>query len=489
MNDIDPARLTARVPVELSIGGKWRPASTGRTFDVVNPADETVLCRVADADAADATAALDAAVDAAGPWAARPARQRSDILRACYDALLARREEVARLITVEMGKPLAESRAEVDYGAGFLRWFAEAATRIHLSGGYGAEPGGQYRIVTTKRPVGPSLLITPWNFPLAMGTRKIGAALAAGCTAVIKPAEQTPLTTLLLAEILRETGLPDGVLNVVTTTDPAGVVQSLTADERLRKISFTGSTAVGKQLLGQAAHGVLRSSLELGGNAPLLVFDDADLDQAVAGATVAKMRNGGESCVAANRIYVQSGVVEEFTARLTERLAAVRTGPGWEAGTDLGPLIDRQQRDKVAALVDDAVSQGAELLLGGETPDGPGFFYPPTVLRDVPRSARLRAEEIFGPVAAVSAFDSEQDAVATANDTPYGLASYLFTRDLSRALRVAEDLDSGITGVNRGVISNPAAPFGGIKASGLGREGGTEGLEEYLETKYIAVQL
>lgn len=489
MVDIDRARLLQAVPTELFIGGKRVPSRSGATFEVVDPASGELLLRVADAGPEDGIAALDAAVDAAADWAATPPQVRADVLRAAYDALIERREEIAALITLEMGKPLAEARGEVDYGAGFFRWFSESATRLHLDGGYGVEPGGQYRIITTKRPVGPSLLVTPWNFPLAMGTRKIGAALAAGCTAVIKPAEQTPLTTLLLAEVLREAGLPDGVVNVVTTTDAAGLVQPVMADPRLRKISFTGSTRVGKLLLGQAADHVLRSSMELGGNAPLLVFDDADVDTAVEGAVVAKLRNGGESCVAANRIHVQSGVVEEFTRKLTKRMASFRPGPGLDPASTLGPLIDDRQRTKVAGLVDDAVAKGAELLLGGEVPTGKGYFYPPTVLRGVPHDAELRTEEIFGPVAVIYPFDTEAEAIAAANDTPFGLASYLFSQNLSRAMRVAEALDSGMTGINRGVISNPAAPFGGIKESGLGREGSSHGIEEYLETKYIGLGL
>ena len=489
MAEIDRAAALAAAPAELFIGGRWRPARGRAAFEVVDPADESVLRRVADAGPSDASDALDHAVDAAADWTGMAPQRRADILRAAHDGLLRRREEIATLITLEMGKPLAEARGEVDYGAGFFRWFSESASRLHLDGDYGVEPGGQYRIITTKRPVGPTLLITPWNFPLAMGTRKIGAALAAGCPVVIKPAEQTPLTMLLLAEVLREAGLPDGVLGVLTTTDAAGLVQPMIADPRLRKISFTGSTRVGKLLLGQAAEGVLRSSMELGGNAPLLVFDDADIDAAVDGATVAKLRNGGESCVAANRIYVQSGVLEEFTGKLTERLAAVRTGSGLDPDTGLGPMIDARQRDKVAELVDDAVERGAELLLGGKVPGGPGYFYPPTVLRAIPADAELRTEEIFGPVAAIYPFDTEEQAIGAANDTRFGLASYVFTKDLSRAMRVAEALDSGMTGVNRGVVSNPAAPFGGIKESGLGREGSSEGIEEYLETKYIGLQL
>jgi succinate-semialdehyde dehydrogenase / glutarate-semialdehyde dehydrogenase len=489
MADIDRARLLESVPTELFIGGKWAPARSRATFEVVDPASEEILVRVADASSEDGIAALDAAVDAAAGWAATPPWKRADLLRAAYDAILARREEIATLITLEMGKPLAESRGEVDYGATFFRWFSESASRMHLEGAYGTEPGGGYKIMTYKRPVGPTLLVTPWNFPLAMGTRKIGAALAAGCTVVIKPAEQTPLTMLLFAEVMREAGLPDGVLNVITTSDAAGVVAPIMADPRLRKISFTGSTQVGKLLLGQAAEGVLRSSMELGGNSPLLVFDDADIDAAVDGATMAKMRNGGESCVAANRIYVQSGVLEEFTRKLAERLGSFRTGHGLEEGVTLGPLIDGEQRAKVVRLVDDAVDKGATVVMGGEVPSGAGHFYPPTVLRDVPRDAAMHDEEIFGPVAAIYSFDTEREAIERANDTPYGLASYLFTRDLSRAVRVAEALDTGMTGINRGVVSNPAAPFGGIKESGLGREGSSEGIEEYLETKYIGMQL
>ncbi|MFF5847160.1 NAD-dependent succinate-semialdehyde dehydrogenase [Streptomyces massasporeus] len=473
------------VPKQLFIGGGWQDAESGRTLSVDNPATGEELCRVADASPADGQRAVDAAVAAQPAWAATPPRTRSEILRRAYDLITARTEDLALLMTLEMGKPLTEARAEVAYGAEFFRWFSEEAVRI--DGGLMTAPDGRNRLLVTRQPVGPCLLITPWNFPLAMGTRKIGPAIAAGCTIVLKPAPQTPLTSLALAAILKEAGLPDGVLNIITTTDAAGVVEPLLRGRQIRKLSFTGSTAVGRILLAQCADTVIRTSMELGGNAPLIVFDDADLDTAVEGTMVAKMRNMGESCCAANRIYVHSSLADEFAQRLTARMAALKVGDGTEPGTDVGPLIDVAGRSKAHDLVQDAVKRGATILTGGELPEGPGCFYPPTVLSGIAPESQIIDTEIFGPVAAIRTFDTEDEAVTAANDTEFGLAAYLFTQNLDRALRVAERLESGMIGLNTGLVSNPAAPFGGIKQSGLGREGGTVGINEFLEHKYIAV--
>jgi len=474
-------------PTDLFIGGKWQAAEGGKTLAVEDPATGTTLCSVADASVADGLAALDAAVAAQADWAATPPRDRGEILRRTYELMTARADELALLMTLEMGKPVAESKGEIAYAAEFFRWFSEEAVRI--DGGYQIAPNGKGRFVVLRQPVGPCLLITPWNFPAAMGARKIGPAVAAGCTMVIKPAAQTPLSMLKLAELMTEAGLPAGVLNVVTTSNAGGVMEPLIKDGRARKLSFTGSTPVGKKLIEQSADQVLRTSMELGGNAPLIVFEDADLDKAVAGAMLAKMRNGGEACTAANRIYVHSSVIDAFGAKLTERMAALKVGRGTEDGVDVGPLIDATQRDKVADLVADAIAQGAEVLLGGSVAEGNGYFYPPTVLAGVPASARLQKEEIFGPVAPLTAFEDEAEAVRMANDTEFGLVSYLFTQDISRALRVSEALESGMVGLNQGIVSNPAAPFGGVKQSGLGREGGSVGIDEYLDVKYIAVSL
>ncbi|ACU97993.1 NAD-dependent succinate-semialdehyde dehydrogenase [Saccharomonospora viridis] len=487
MNAVTESSVVEAVTKQLFIGGKWTPASNGATFAVHDPATGQVLCEVADASPEDGKAALDAAVSAQAEWAAHPPRERGEILRRAYEALLARQEELALLMTLEMGKPLAESRGEVSYAAEFFRWFAEEAVRI--DGGYAVAPNGVGRVLVTKQPVGPSLLITPWNFPMAMGTRKIGPAVAAGCTMVVKPAEQTPLSMLALAQILADAGLPEGVLNVVTTSDAGGVMEPLIRDGRARKLSFTGSTAVGRKLLEQCADKVLRTSMELGGNAPFLVFDDADLDAAVEGAMQAKMRNIGEACTAANRFYVQRGIADEFARRLTERMSALPIGRGTEDGVVVGPLIDQAAVEKVDTLVQDAARRGAEVLTGGSAIDGPGHFYQPTVLTDVPTDALLAREEIFGPVAPISVFDTEEEAVAAANDTEYGLVGYVYTSDVKRALRVSERLETGMVGLNQGIVSNPAAPFGGVKQSGLGREGGTVGIDEFLETKYIAVSL
>jgi succinate-semialdehyde dehydrogenase / glutarate-semialdehyde dehydrogenase len=476
-----------RVARELFIGGQWREAAAGRTLAVEDPSTGELLALVADAGAADARAALDAAASAQKGWAAHPPRERGEILRRGFERITEQSDDLALVMTLEMGKPLAESKAEVAYAAEFLRWFGEEAVRI--DGRYATAPNGGGRLLTMRQPVGPCLLITPWNFPMAMGTRKIGPAIAAGCTMVIKPAQQTPLSMLSLAQILEEVGLPPGVLNVVTTSSAGSVVEPLFDDPRLRKLSFTGSTAVGRTLLARATNQILRVSMELGGNAPFIVFDDADLDAAVEGAVVAKMRNIGEACTAANRFHVASPVESEFAARLADRLGAMRMGRGTEEGVEVGPLIDERGRRKVADLVEDALARGAKALVGGKAGDGRGYFYAPTVLEGVPPDARALKEEIFGPVAPVAGFDSEEAAIAAANDTEFGLVAYVYTSDLRRALRVVEALETGMVGLNQGMVSNPAAPFGGVKHSGFGREGGREGIEEYLSTKYVAINL
>ncbi|MEU6185009.1 NAD-dependent succinate-semialdehyde dehydrogenase [Nocardia sp. NPDC047038] len=473
------------VPRGLFIQGQWR--ATTRTLPVFDPSTGGLLCEVADANPDDGRAALDAACAAQADWAATAPRERSDLLMRVHRALLADTDRLGLIATLEMGKPLAEARGEIAYAAEFFRWFAEEAVR--LDGGYMPAPTGGSRFLVARQPVGPSLLITPWNFPVAMGARKIAPALAAGCTCVVKPAEQTPLSMLALAQVLADAGLPAGVVNVVTTADPAAVMTPLILDDRSRKLSFTGSTAVGKQLLAQCAQTVMRTSMELGGNAPLLVFDDADLDEAVEGTVAAKMRNIGQACTAANRILVQRGVAEVFARRLAERLAALPMGRGTEPDVVVGPLIDTEAVAKVQRLVDDARARGAGVLTGGAAWDGPGTFYPATVLVDVPDDAELCHTEIFGPVAAIGVFDTEDEAVRRANDTPYGLVSYVFTENLRRGLRVCEALETGMVGLNQGVVSNPAAPFGGVKESGLGREGGLTGIDEFLETKYIGVRL
>ena len=477
--------VVERVPTGLYIGGEWREASGAATLAVEDPATGEVLAEVADATAEDSAAALDAACAVEDEWARHAPRDRGEILRRAFEELMDRREELALLMTLEMGKPLAESRGEIAYAAEFFRWFAEEAVRIE--GRFATAPDGRSRMLVTKQPVGPCLLITPWNFPMAMGTRKIGPAVAAGCTMVVKPAKQTPLSMLALTEILERAGLPRGVLNVITSSSASRVVEPLISDRRMRKVSFTGSTEIGRLLVEQGAHQLLRMSMELGGNAPFVVFEDADLDRAVAGALLAKMRNGGEACTAANRFYVQESVADEFTRRLAERMGRLRVAHGAEDGTDVGPLIDRREREKVAELVDDARQRGARVLCGGEPLEGPGHFYPPTVVADVPDGARMLEEEIFGPVAPVQTFTDEDQAVTAANDTEYGLVAYLFTQDLDRALRVGERLETGMLGLNQGIVSNAAAPFGGVKHSGFGREGGREGIEEYLATKYFAI--
>jgi len=472
-------------PQLLLIGGEWRASASGETVTVEDPATGAALCQVPDATPGDARAALDAAAAAQASWSAHPPRERGEILRRAFELVMARTESLALLMTLEMGKPLAESRAEVAYGAEFLRWFSEEAVRI--DGGYSVAPNGRGRMVLMRQPVGPCLLITPWNFPMAMGARKIGPAVAAGCTMVVKPAQQTPLSMFALARILEESGLPPGVLNVITASRAATVATPLLADPRLRKLSFTGSTEVGRRLLAQAAERVLRTSMELGGNAPFVVFDDADVEAAVDGAMIAKMRNMGEACTAANRFHVAAGVADEFATRLAKRMGELRMGRGTEPDVNVGPLIDAPARSKVGELVDEARSRGARVLVGGVQADGPGYFYPPTVLDRVSPDVRAFREEIFGPVAPVASFTSEEAALAAANDSEHGLVAYVYTRDLDRAIRFCERLESGMVGLNQGLVSNPAAPFGGIKQSGLGREGGREGILEYLNTKYVAV--
>ena len=478
--DPTESAVLAKTPTGLFIAGEWTEAEGGTRFDVVDPATGEALCTVADASAADGARALDAAAEAQADWARTPPRERGEILRRAFDLVTERADDFALVMTLEMGKPLVESHGEVSYGAEFLRWFSEEAVRI--GGSYTTAPDGRNRLLTLKRPVGPSLMITPWNFPLAMVTRKVGPAVAAGCTMVLKPSELTPLTALLFTEVMREAGLPAGVLNVIPTTDAPGVTGPLIADERLRKLSFTGSTAVGKALIAASAQNVLRVSMELGGNAPFIVFDDADLDAAIEGALAAKLRNGGQACV-----LVQSGVVEEFTTRLAEAMGGYAVGRGTEAGTRLGPLINPAAVAKVEALVTDAVASGASVVTGGSSPARDGYFYSPTVLAGVSASSAILSEEVFGPVAPVTVFETEDQAVSLANATPFGLVGYVFTADLERALRLSESLESGMLGINAGVVSNPAAPFGGVKQSGLGREGGAEGIEEYLETRYVGI--
>jgi succinate-semialdehyde dehydrogenase/glutarate-semialdehyde dehydrogenase len=479
------AEALGAVPTQLLIGD-WRRAAGGATFPVEDPASGATIAHVADGDAADALDALAEADRMREPWAATPARERADVLRAAYEAVTAQRELFATVISLEMGKPLAEARGEVDYGADYLRWFAEEAVRI--GGRVGDSPDGRQRMVVTREPVGPCLLITPWNFPLAMATRKLAPAFAAGCTAVLKPAAQTPLTALLLARTLLDAGLPAGVLSVVTTSRSGAAMAPVIADGRLRKLSFTGSTEVGRGLLRQAAERVLRCSMELGGNAPFLVFADADLDAAVEGALLAKLRNGGQACTAANRFLVERPIADAFAQALGERMAAQVVGPGDRPDVQVGPLIDGVQRERVARLVQDACREGARVLAAAQAPAGGGHYYPPTLLTDVPTGAMLLREEIFGPVAPVIAFDGEDEAVRLANATEHGLVAYVWSRDLDRALRLSRRLETGMVGINQGIVSNAAAPFGGVKASGIGREGGAEGIEEYLEVRYAALR-
>lgn len=477
--------LLASVPDRLFIAGRWEAGSSLRHLDVFDPATGELLRRIADATPDDGARALDAAAAASEDWAQTAPRVRGEVLRSAFDLLMQRRDEAARLISLEMGKPLSEAAGEVAYGAEFLRWFAEEAVRI--SGRYGENPDGTGRMLVSRRPVGPSYLITPWNFPLAMATRKIAPALAAGCTAVVKPAELTPLSTLFLTQIFEEVGLPAGVLNVVTTSDAAGVSERIIGDPRLRKLSFTGSTRIGRFLLKQAADTVLRTSMELGGNAAFVVFADADIDRAVEGAMTAKFRNSGQACTAANRFLVHSSIAAEFTRRLAARVADLRVGAGTEQGVEIGPLITHDAVDKVDQLVRDAVSRGAELATGGRRRDGVGSFYEPTVLAAVPSDSDILREEIFGPVAAIVEFETEAEAVRLANDTEYGLVAYVYTEDLALAQRMIDRLDTGMMGVNVGAVSDASAPFGGVKQSGVGREGGIEGIQEYLSTKYTLI--
>jgi succinate-semialdehyde dehydrogenase/glutarate-semialdehyde dehydrogenase len=479
-------RVLDEVPKQLFIAGQWRDGSAG-TLSVEDPATGQALAEIADASADDARAALDAAVAAQASWAAHPPRERGEILRRSFEHIVARADDLALVMTLEMGKPLSESKAEVTYGAEFLRWFSEEAVRI--DGRYAVAPNGEGRLLTMRQPVGPCLLITPWNFPLAMGARKVGPAVAAGCTMVVKPAQQTPLSMLMLARILEEAGLPPGVLNLVTASSSTTTMAPLIADGRLRKLSFTGSTEVGRALIGEASENVLRLSMELGGNAPFIVFDDADVEAAVDGAVIAKMRNIGQACTAANRFHVAESIAGRFADSLAARIGAMKVGRGTQDGVEVGPLIDGRQRNKVAELVDDARTRGASVLVGGGAREGAGYFFDPTVLADVPSDARLLREEVFGPVAPITSFASEDEAIATANATQFGLVAYLYTRDIKRALRVTEALQTGMVGLNQGFVSNPAAPFGGVKHSGFGREGGPEGIEEYLATKYVAVNL
>jgi succinate-semialdehyde dehydrogenase/glutarate-semialdehyde dehydrogenase len=483
-NVLDPAALVESVPTGLLIAGEWREGSGGERIEVADPATERPLASVAAASVDDGLAAVAAAHDALPGWAAVPPRERSEILRRAFDLMTARQEQLATLIVLENGKTLADARGEVAYAAEFFRWYAEEAVR--LPGSVQTAPSGANRILTLRQPVGVCVLITPWNYPAAMATRKIGPALAAGCTVILKPASETPLTALALGDLLAEAGLPAGVVNVLPSRRSGALAGAMLDDPRVRKLSFTGSTEVGRVLLAAASRTVVNCSMELGGNAPFLVFDDADLEAALEGAMIAKMRTGGEACTAANRFYVQSGIAEEFSRALAERMGALRVGPGLEEGVEAGPLVNADAREKVAALVDESVAAGARVLTGGAAPDRDGYFYAPTVLANVPMNAPVLRHEIFGPVAPIVAFDDEARVIELANDTEYGLVSYVYTRDLARGLRVSEALDTGMVGLNRGLVSDPAAPFGGVKQSGLGREGGHEGLLEYTETKYVA---
>ena len=477
----DPSTLHT----DLFIDGAWQKSSNGATFPVENPATNEIIAQVADGDAEDAARAIEAAGRAQAEWGRSTPRERADILRRAYELVIASTDRLAAIMTAEMGKPLAEAKGEVAYGAEMLRWFSEEAVRI--GGDHATSVDGNTRIMITKEPVGPCVLVTPWNFPLAMGARKIAPAVAAGCTMVFKPAELTPLTSLALVDIFRQAGLPDGVLNVVTTSTAATVVERWTNSGTARKISFTGSTGVGKVLLRQAAENVMRSSMELGGNAPFIVLADADIEKAVDGAMKAKMRNMGEACTAANRFFVHRSVVEEFNEKFAKRMSELQVGNGALDGTDVGPLIEQKGLDKVESLVSDAVAKGARILTGGSRPDGPGYFFTPTVLTDVTTDAELMSTEIFGPVAAITAFDSEDEVLRLANDTEWGLVGYVFTENMDKALRFSAELEVGMVGLNTGLVSNPIAPFGGIKQSGLGREGGKVGIEEFLEYKYTAI--
>ncbi|HVY86840.1 MAG TPA: NAD-dependent succinate-semialdehyde dehydrogenase [Caulobacterales bacterium] len=482
------AAQTESVPfveyTDLLIAGAWAPGSRGKRIPVSDPSTGATIADVADASVEDAIAAVDAAANAAAAWAATPPRKRSEILRRCWELMMRDAERLAKLISLENGKALKDARGEVAYAAEFFRWFAEEAVRIN--GDIGVAPAGANRIVVQYQPIGVSLLITPWNFPAAMATRKIAPALAAGCTCVLKPATETPLTAYAMGALCLEAGVPAGVVNIITTSTTGEVVNAMLDDPRVRKLSFTGSTEVGRVLLKKAADQIINCSMELGGNAPFIVFDDADLDKAIEGAMIAKMRNGGEACTAANRFYVQRGVAEKFSKKFAEAMAALNVGEGVDPKTDCGPLVNAKAVNNVARLVDDAVAKKAKVLCGGKRLTRAGHFYAPTVLADVPSDAQILREEIFGPVAPIMVFDSEEEAIARANDTEYGLVSYVFTSELSRALRVAEKLEAGMIALNRGLVSDPAAPFGGVKQSGLGREGAHHGILEFMEAKYIA---
>ncbi|MFL5893989.1 MAG: NAD-dependent succinate-semialdehyde dehydrogenase [Thermoleophilaceae bacterium] len=475
------------VPKQLYIAGEWRDGSGGDTIAVEDPATEETLTEIADATKDDALAALGAAAGAQAEFAAMSPMDRGEILRRAYEAMTERADDLALLMTLEMGKPVEESKAEIAYAADFFYWYAGEAARV--DGHYGVSYNGKGRVLVMQQPVGPTILITPWNFPMAMGTRKIGPAIAAGCTMVWKPAKQTPLSALALAQILEEAGLPPGVLNLITASSSGDTMEPLIRDGRARKLSFTGSTEVGRTLIEQSAEKILKVSMELGGNAPFLIFEDADLDAAVEGALLAKMRNIGEACTSANRFHVAEGVADKFAKLLADKMGSLKVGRGTDEGVKVGPLIDDNQRGKVAELVEDAVEKGAEAIVGGHIVDGRGYFYEPTVLSNIRDDARVLKEEIFGPVAPVKGFQSEEEAIAAANDTEYGLVAYVFTRDIKRALRVCEGLETGMVGLNQGMVSNVGAPFGGVKQSGIGREGGRWGLEEFLETKYVAINL
>jgi succinate-semialdehyde dehydrogenase/glutarate-semialdehyde dehydrogenase len=477
--------LLANVPTDLWIGGKWRKASDGARFDVIDPATENKIASVASASVDDAKAAIDAAQDAFAGWAAKKPRERAEILRKAFELIVRDAERFAKLITIENGKALSDSKGEVLYSAEFFRWNAEEAVR-NIGQVYMAPASGA-RVVAQHKPAGVAVLVTPWNFPAAMATRKIGPALAAGCPVVLKPASETPLTMLALMPLLEEAGVPAGVVNVIPSRRSGPVVSAMLHDPRVRVVSFTGSTEVGRKLLHEAADNILKPAMELGGNAPFIVFEDADIDAAIEGAMIAKMRNMGEACTAANRFYVHEKVHGEFAKKLTDKMASLKMGNGLDDGVALGPLVNAEGRDKVVELVADAVKRGAKVLTGGKKPEGPGFFYPATVLDNVPDGAKMLNEEIFGPVASIQTFTSEDEAIRRANDTEYGLVAYLYTKDLSRGMRVSEKLDFGMIGLNRGLVSDPAAPFGGTKQSGLGREGAHEGLLEFMETQYISV--
>jgi succinate-semialdehyde dehydrogenase/glutarate-semialdehyde dehydrogenase len=482
---VSEASVVDHVKTGLFIGGEWRDAEA--TLPVEDPSTGETIAEVADATPEDAQAAIDAAADMRAEWAQTPPRDRGEVLRRAYELITERADDLALLMTLEMGKTIKESKAEISYASEFFRWFSEEAVRI--DGRYAVAPNGIGRVLVMRQPIGPCYFITPWNFPMAMGTRKIGPAIAAGCTMVVKPAKQTPLSMFALAQILEEAGLPGGVLNVVTSKSASDVSKPIFADPRLRKLSFTGSTEVGRKLIEQSAENVLKVSMELGGNAPFLVFSDADVDDAVEGAVMAKMRNIGEACTSANRFHVDSSIADEFVSKLADKLGAMKVGRGTEEDVEVGPLIDDNQRTKVAELVEDAVGKGAEAVVGGSRIDGRGYFYAPTVLSGVTDDAKMLSEEIFGPVAPVATFGSEDEAVAAANNTEYGLVAYVYTSDLKRAIRVCEGLETGMVGLNQGMVSNASAPFGGVKQSGFGREGGKEGISEYLETKYVAMAL